>query len=1091
MKKAKTHNSKFKLIVRGVLLLVLIAVLGWYGYIYTGKLLCRIAIRQIGELTGTSISTGSISYQPNGSVFINDLVIKPKESQYSYDEILNAKKVFARFDKKSLLLLKPRLSVLDVNDFVFNAIYDLDTGWSNLSDLAVKPAGKHFRKIPNINLISGLLQYVKVSDGHEEIAVSVPVDADFISDEKIPRKYNFHITTATMSSGYGQSHLSGTWTPGNVTIAGGIASLSVPKFEMAWFIDVLAAELKYDKSSNYSLDLSIKNIQSLRSGQPKGLALEVPKSVEKYGFFSDIQEFFDTYKPKGLADIALKMSGNFKNVRESEIDGSVNCKDAAFEYSFFKYPIEHLTGKINFTQEKLTLSNLIGKHGDSEISFDGWLKDFGKNHKYKIMVASDKMPLENDLYKALTDKEKRLWSSFSPDGNISVNLEIERHTPTLRTLNLVLGLMNVNAVYRSFPYPLKNLSGRLVFGDDKIKIQDVVSQNGDIRIALNGHIDNYVDDNSIYDVSIDVNNVPLDSTLEAAMQENRKKLYESLNPAGVTSGSIKVSSTDSNEMDYTADLNFKDAAIELDSLSKPVTNVSAHAVFTPDSILIRDFSGKYGDIPVSLSGQVMPDSEQQLCYDVSLNLNQIQLNNKELADFLSGSMEKIMSRFNPDGAVNLTVDLNKDDVSKSPDYNVTVNCLGNSLNLAGFPYPVTDITGKMKINSQKISLEDVSGFLVDNNQDETDRAKINLAGEIKIIDGNLNNADLNLSVKHVLLDEQFFKLLPEHCQGLYNVLSPAGCLDIDFNDFKLINGDDGHKSIDFDGAVSLGKCDFTLSSQPARLDSPILLHGSYTSGRGFSDCNIVIDNGTLNVLGKTLTGLQTEICYDPNEQKWSSQYIIAQAYGGRTTGKFEFLQKEGRPMEYVLQTSFDNLDLKQFMADTRVAKEQKSTYTTGKMSGSLDLSCKVAQNDSRIGACRVTIKDMQIGKLSPLANLLQVLNLNEPSDYAFDSMFIDSYIRRNGLVVQKLDMSGKSVAFYGSGSINLSDGGVDLSLIARGHRLATDDPSIWQSLTEGIGQAVVRMDVTGDYSNIKVATKALPALEGISHIFGTKPGITD
>ena len=130
---------------------------------------------------------------------------------------------------------------------------------------------------------------------------------------------------------------------------------------------------------------------------------------------------------------------------------------------------------------------------------------------------------------------------------------------------------------------------------------------------------------------------------------------------------------------------------------------------------------------------------------------------------------------------------------------------------------------------------------------------------------------------------------------------------------------------------------------------------------------------------------------------------------------------------------------------------------------------------------------MQVGKMSPLANLLEVLNLNEPSDYAFDSMFIDSYIRRNGLVVEKLDMSGKSVAFYGSGLINLSDGDVELSLIARGHRLATDDPSILQSLTEGLGQAVVRMDVTGDYRNIKVATRALPVLEGTLNLIGSKP----
>jgi hypothetical protein len=61
---------------------------------------------------------------------------------------------------------------------------------------------------------------------------------------------------------------------------------------------------------------------------------------------------------------------------------------------------------------------------------------------------------------------------------------------------------------------------------------------------------------------------------------------------------------------------------------------------------------------------------------------------------------------------------------------------------------------------------------------------------------------------------------------------------------------------------------------------------------------------------------------------------------------------------------------------------------------------------------------------------------------------------------------------------------VDLSLIARGRRLATDDPLIIQSLIEGLGQAVIRMDVTGDYNNAEVVTRALPIIDGTLEIFG-------
>jgi len=71
--------------------------------------------------------------------------------------------------------------------------------------------------------------------------------------------------------------------------------------------------------------------------------------------------------------------------------------------------------------------------------------------------------------------------------------------------------------------------------------------------------------------------------------------------------------------------------------------------------------------------------------------------------------------------------------------------------------------------------------------------------------------------------------------------------------------------------------------------------------------------------------------------------------------------------------------------------------------------------------------------------------------------------------------------------MDLQSRNINMALTSRGKRLATDDPSILQSLTEGLGQAVVRMDVTGDLYDPKVTTKTLPLIEQTLQIFGTKP----
>ena len=120
---------------------------------------------------------------------------------------------------------------------------------------------------------------------------------------------------------------------------------------------------------------------------------------------------------------------------------------------------------------------------------------------------------------------------------------------------------------------------------------------------------------------------------------------------------------------------------------------------------------------------------------------------------------------------------------------------------------------------------------------------------------------------------------------------------------------------------------------------------------------------------------------------------------------------------------------------------------------------------------------MQVGKLSPLAQVLSSLGLNKLRDYAFDQLVIDSYLQGDELLIETLDMSGKSVAFQGSGTLHIPTGELDLALIARGGRIRLKEPTVIQSLTEGLVGAVVQLEFSGHYSNPEFTTKALPLIE--------------
>ena len=90
------------------------------------------------------------------------------------------------------------------------------------------------------------------------------------------------------------------------------------------------------------------------------------------------------------------------------------------------------------------------------------------------------------------------------------------------------------------------------------------------------------------------------------------------------------------------------------------------------------------------------------------------------------------------------------------------------------------------------------------------------------------------------------------------------------------------------------------------------------------------------------------------------------------------------------------------------------------------------------------------------------------------------------MLADEVDLSGASLAFKGSGTINLQNEKVELALKARGSRLAATEPSVLQSLPESLSPAVVRIDVTGSLHDPQVKTTTLPVIREGFGILGTK-----
>jgi hypothetical protein len=823
--------------------------------------------------------------------------------------------------------------------------------------------------------------------------------------------------------------------------------------------------------------------------------------------FAALQRFFDQYSLLGKLDINLEASGNSKQLDKSKVEGGIYCKDISICSSLFPYPVESLAGQIDFTENRILFKDLHGRHKDVKLVIGAAFEEFGPNLKGQLRITSDNMVLDEDLYYALDPKQKQLWSDFSPSGVVKIDYTMNQDPRTASGYTLNVELLNVDGKYTEFPYPLKNVTGWLFFDQNSIDVQNFVSQVGERRITAQGRITATDTNEPQFDLLIEANNVPLDSTLAGALADPQRDLYNQFQFDGRGDGKIKVFSLpeEPGEASFTADLSFKNISIKMKKLPVAISDISAKSIFTPELISFENFTGRSWGGLVSLTGQIWPGVESEgLSYDLSLKTTGAELNDS-LIGILPGAIKNLATKLQPKGKVNFVADLKKVPEEQDPDYEVVVECLANSVG-SGFAkeppdetpgdseqffYPLNNITGYLTITRDKISLADITAKAADNVQTTPNAPTIEIDGEIAFADNAFKNGLFVVCANDVLFDENLLAALPKDIRGFYRRLSPTGRFDLDFEKIGIFNAADGQRNLDLAGAIRFKDCSLNVPGQITNLDGVLRIEGLRKKGPRLNWAKAVFDAERLKMKGTSLTRLKADIDYDPRQRNWITKSLVAHLHGGQVAGKLQFRQPADRPLEYLLQVGFEDIDLEEFLSDISPKGTPGNGYTIGKVAGTLSLIQQdggaAGHNYPRIGRCRLQITDMQAGKASLFAKLLSVLKLTEPKDFAFERMLVDSYVKDNMVFFEQLDISGQAVAFNGKGSMELPTLNLNLTLFARGDRLATAEPSLIQSLADGLGQAVVRIDVTGSVYEPQITKTTLPILKGPLGILGTKP----
>jgi hypothetical protein len=640
----------------------------------------------------------------------------------------------------------------------------------------------------------------------------------------------------------------------------------------------------------------MKEVLSTQRSIDGPFVLDSRKFLGKKGTATALQSILDRYRPNGRVDVELNASGNWSRPGKTTLMCSIDCRGVTVNDRRFAYPIESIVGKLelDFENQLIKLKNLQGNHGYVPVTISGWSKGTGDKRQYEYIVASDKMALDNDLFEALSEGQKKFWLAFSPKGLAAIDYRASKLTDAPSVSVVDVNLINADADYTSFPYPLDNLTGKLRFERSGVTISNVVSEFEGRRIAINGLVGPRSSGKRPYDIDIEAQNITLDSTLADALSQKQRNFYDQLSMTGSADANVNVFSgrDDNNEAGFIARIHCRDSSLTIPGLERDdsdanqsryvITGVSADAVVTQDLMGIENFTGSYGQSSVSLIGRIeFDDRIMSPLWYVTAKVDGLELD-EELIALLPKTAERFTSKLVPEGKINLDIDLKKDDSSRKPEIEMIVDCLGNSLRLnkteipsndvlLGYEpisHPFKNVTGKLKLANDEIQFSNMKAVVVTGEPEAESNPTLEVDGQIRLQESEMKNGWFQLTAKDIFPNRQFGTLLPESIEPLYAMLSQSGRFDLALEKVRFFGLGDRSGQISFDGVVSFEDCAIEMSPEITELNGEMEINGLFEIGQGLTDAEMLLSADSLKIKGKAIEQLRTNIYYDSELNKW-------------------------------------------------------------------------------------------------------------------------------------------------------------------------------------------------------------------------------
>ena len=670
------RTSRFRRWAMTALLLLLCAVIYTYSHITDATRVREMAESYLSELLGGRVVVGSATLSVFEGLRLDEVEVHvdapAPEGQIgppppTPDSLLFSAKTFIiKYDPKVMLGGTLEATQIIVQKPHVHLTENVDTGAWNWHRIArrrprrgrptVSPSAKP--RLPEILLRNARVEFNEIRGGRFRPLAYMAADGQ-LAPSTNGERYNFELQSR------GSSEM-GPSVSGWVSLGRGQVSAKLLNFSFGHDVrSMLPADVRgWWERHNLSgrLDIPVLSYTPARENQSASFRVEtvivdgVSLSVhaEEWMSASEVRRLERTREAVAMVRDIYRLGGYRLNepaarkavppapprdasrreaearqvVRQEYLPAAADRLAAMFEPDPLQ--LENVAGKLVFTQDGISIENFSGRVDNNGLKISGRIEGYSPNAPVALKVTSFAtenitIPASPRYISSLPRQVREFYEQLRPEGTCRLTVEVNRRTRDDRPeVSGQLDIINGKFLYSKFPYPLREVTGRISFGrdpqsgEDKIEIRNIRGrglENGPNRntlIAVDGEI-GPLGPNTGVDVRVEGTDVSSEEALRLAFPPEVRTAISIFDPSGKGEFPkyrgrflchIVRPVGPRTRWSFDTDVTLEDASGRLEAFPYPLEHVAGELKIRSGHVDIVNTSMKRGNASLLVNGRV-------------------------------------------------------------------------------------------------------------------------------------------------------------------------------------------------------------------------------------------------------------------------------------------------------------------------------------------------------------------------------------------------------------------------------------------------------------------------------------------------------